>query len=232
MDSAQQYKKRKKKSGMIQSHIGLNSELQIRLHMLSGGYLPISSTSERMREQVKPFLLRGDIMKTCKKCGSLFDSRDCRVCHRKRSIAWNKENPEKRLKIIARYHEKYPEKQAARYIKYYAENKEKHKAGIYAWRANNIEAARIIVHNYRARKRANSGTLSKGLAEKLYKLQRGKCACCKQPLGDDYHMDHIMPIVRGGTNTDGNIQLLRAQCNMQKHAKHPIEFMQSRGFLL
>lgn len=74
--------------------------------------------------------------------------------------------------------------------------------------------------------------MSSGLAIRLYKLQRGKCACCGLPLGDDYHLDHIMPLALGGTNTDDNIQLLRAKCNMQKSAKHPVDFMQQRGFLL
>lgn len=35
-----------------------------------------------------------------------------------------------------------------------------------------------------------------------------------------------------GTNTDDNIQLLRKLCNLQKSAKHPVDFMQQRGFLL
>lgn len=89
------------------------------------------------------------------------------------------------------------------------------------------------VQNREAKKRANGGVLSKGLAQKLFKLQRGKCACgCKQSIGDNYHLDHIMPIALGGFNTDENIQLLRATCNQEKHAKHPIDFMQSKGFLL
>jgi 5-methylcytosine-specific restriction endonuclease McrA len=45
-------------------------------------------------------------------------------------------------------------------------------------------------------------------------------------------MDHIVPLISGGTNTDDNIQLMRSRCNQQKSAKHPIDFMQSRGFLL
>jgi 5-methylcytosine-specific restriction endonuclease McrA len=52
------------------------------------------------------------------------------------------------------------------------------------------------------------------------------------PLGDNYHIDHIMPLALGGSNTDDNIQLLRQRCNNQKCAKHPVDFMQSRGFLL
>jgi 5-methylcytosine-specific restriction endonuclease McrA len=45
-------------------------------------------------------------------------------------------------------------------------------------------------------------------------------------------MDHIIPLALGGANTDDNIQLLRATCNLQKHTKHPIDFMQQRGYLL
>lgn len=87
-------------------------------------------------------------------------------------------------------------------------------------------------HNRRARKRSSGGVISPGLARKLFKLQSGKCACCGLSLGGDYHMDHIMPIAMGGPNEDRNIQLLRAACNIQKTAKHPVDFMQSRGFLL
>jgi len=83
-----------------------------------------------------------------------------------------------------------------------------------------------------AKKRANGGYLSIGIIKKLFALQKGKCACCGIPLGDDYHLDHIMPISLGGKNNDWNVQLLRKLCNLQKQNKHPVEFMQSRGFLL
>ena len=79
---------------------------------------------------------------------------------------------------------------------------------------------------------SNKGVLTNGLTAKLFVLQKGLCPCCAQPLGDNYHLDHIMPLALGGSNTDDNIQLLRQRCNRQKHAKHPIDFMQSRGFLL
>lgn len=97
--------------------------------------------------------------------------------------------------------------------------------------ALNPEIIRICAHNYRAKKRNNGGKLSKGLAIKLFKLQQGKCAICCNPL-DKYHMDHIMPIALGGVNSDNNIQLLCPKCNRQKWDIHPIDFMQSKGYLL
>ena len=70
------------------------------------------------------------------------------------------------------------------------------------------------------------------IVEKLLKLQKGKCPCCSLPLGDDFHLDHKMPLALGGDHVDDNMQLLKARCNMQKRASNPIDFMQSRGFLL
>lgn len=100
------------------------------------------------------------------------------------------------------------------------------------WRSANPDKVRAHANNRRARKEVRGGVLSSGIAERLFVLQKGKCPCCKQPLGDDYHLDHIIPFALGGANTDDNVQLLRAKCNQKKHAKHPIEFMQSMGFLL
>lgn len=79
--------------------------------------------------------------------------------------------------------------------------------------------------------RASSGTYTAKDIKYLAKSQRGLCTVCREPFGK-YHVDHIVPLSRGGTNDKHNIQLLCASCNIKKHAKDPIEFMQSRGYLL
>jgi 5-methylcytosine-specific restriction endonuclease McrA len=76
------------------------------------------------------------------------------------------------------------------------------------------------------------GRLSKNIIETLQSSQRGLCPCCAQPLGDDFHVDHIIPLSMNGTNTDDNVQLLRSLCNKRKKNKHPIDYMQEQGFLL
>ena len=86
-------------------------------------------------------------------------------------------------------------------------------------------------HN-KARRRGALGRLSIGRERSLYQLQRGKCPICKERLGQNWHLDHIVPIALGGSNTDENVQLLCPTCNLAKNAKHPVEFMQSKGFLL
>lgn len=73
-----------------------------------------------------------------------------------------------------------------------------------------------------------AGTYPKGIVAKLLKLQRGKCACCRMPLGADYHLDHIQPLALGGANADWNVQLLRSKCNLEQvrapsHRLHAIK---------
>ena len=114
----------------------------------------------------------------------------------------------------------------------YAENRDRLRAQSKAWRDRNKEKVRACRSNTKAIRRSAYGRLTANIIPRLFKLQRGKCACCGKPLGDNYHLDHIMPIALGGTNTDNNVQLLRAECNHQKHAKHPVDFMRQRGFLL
>lgn len=149
-----------------------------------------------------------------------------------RVAAYREANPEKISAYAASYRATQPDAVKEARDKWRAANPAKVRAMLAQWKAKNPEANRIAVSNRRARRKKNGGMLSTGLAEKLFALQKGLCPCCKQPLGKSNHLDHILPLALGGTNTDDNMQLLRAICNQQKHAKHPIDFMQSRGFLL
>jgi 5-methylcytosine-specific restriction endonuclease McrA len=101
-----------------------------------------------------------------------------------------------------------------------------------AWSKANPEKRRLWEQNRRAKKRENGSGLSKGIIEKLLTLQKGRCPCCGLALGSGYELDHKMPIALGGAHEDWNMQLLRKECNRSKKAKHPIEYMQSKGFLL
>ena len=118
------------------------------------------------------------------------------------------------------------------------DRKSKYNAGPVARRASDeyrrAHPQQYVIYqaNRAAKKRARGGALSQGLREKLFELQKGRCACCKEKLGSDFQMDHIIPIALGGWNIDSNIQLLRKTCNLKKHTKHPIDYMQGKGFLL
>lgn len=187
---------------------------------------------------------------------------ECKPCSTATTYARRAKNPERKKAIDAKWYAGHPEKISASKAAWYAANTEaakkksatwyalnKDKASIArsawrvanldrvkesnsAWVAANPEAVKAHKQNRRSRKLKAGGKLSVGIAKKLFVLQRGKCTCCGLPLGDNYHIDHIMPLALGGTNTDDNVQLLRQRCNNQKYAKHPVDFMQQRGFLL
>lgn len=145
---------------------------------------------------------------------------------------WRARNGDKCKSMSSAWHAKNREKANARSSKWHTKNLEKARKLSRDWKAKNPDNLRVHYQNRRARKANNGGELSKGIASKLFKLQRGACPVCSCHLGDGYHIDHVMPFALGGKNDDSNVQLLCARCNFTKHKKHPIDFMQSRGFLL
>ncbi|MEV4606157.1 HNH endonuclease [Neorhizobium sp. LMR1-1-1.1] len=64
--------------------------------------------------------------------------------------------------------------------------------------------------------------------------QKYRCAECGASVRKttERHVDHIMPLSRGGSNGKQNLQVLCPPCNLKKAAKHPIDFAQERGRLL
>lgn len=188
---------------------------------------------------------------SCKECVNLTSKEwKSKNIERRRatSLAWNLANPEKiklakqkyaatesgRLtvnKSNTKYREKNPEKVKAWAAKY-EESHPEAKAARSAYRRANLAKGRVNQNNRRARQLAAQGTHTPDDIKNIFRLQRGKCACCKVKIGGNYHVDHVMPLSKNGGNGVDNIQLLCPSCNVQKQARDPIKFMQSRGFLL
>lgn len=59
-------------------------------------------------------------------------------------------------------------------------------------------------------------------------MQDDRCTYCGTQLGKNYHIDHMLPVSRGGTNDLDNLQLLCPKCNMQKGAMTHEEFLVSK----
>lgn len=60
--------------------------------------------------------------------------------------------------------------------------------------------------------------------ERLWWFQSGLCYYCRQPLEQGYHVDHMDPLSRGGSNGPENLCLACGSCNDSKHAKTAGEF--------
>jgi len=150
-----------------------------------------------------------------------------------KAAAWRAENREKMNTSQRNWREKNKEKAIENTARWRAENKKAIVEYRAAYLAKNLDKYRIWNNNRRALLIANGGKLSPGLVSRLMSLQHGKCACCHSDLlVTGSHIDHVMPLSLGGENSDSNTQLLCPTCNQQKHAKHPVDFMRQRGYLL
>ncbi len=81
---------------------------------------------------------------------------------------------------------------------------------------------------------AEGGHTAADLAD-LFRKQGGKCPACYTAITKSgpakYHIDHVLPLSRGGSDDAANLQLLCGPCNQSKHAKDPYEWANAHGLL-
>ena len=139
---------------------------------------------------------------------------------------------ERILKGFADRYKEDPQRFRARSSDYYQRNTAEIARRHADWRSENKE----LQSTYRNRRRALNanaeGSHTAADIAELLTLQKYKCACCRTSVRDSYHVDHVKPLSKGGGNGRENIQILCQKCNLSKSAKDPLDFMQSRGFLL
>jgi 5-methylcytosine-specific restriction endonuclease McrA len=145
--------------------------------------------------------------------------------HRAASKRWKQNNPERYRESLER---SKPRKQA-----YREANRDKINKATRQWQINNKDKVNAKVNKRRALKRKSSGQYTAAEAAAILTAQKHKCVYCGADLRKvKRHLDHIVPLSRGGLNDKTNIQWLCEPCNLKKHAKDPIEFAQENGRLL
>lgn len=188
----------------------------------------------------------------CRQCAALAN-REYRKRHAEKLKKKRAENKEKASAYAKQYYAKNSEKLKARSAARLEAKREEINALERArykpedhWRKNNPErhgewvkkyvaenrAKRCAYEANRRARKAAGGELPVDAKDRLYALQKGRCACCRSRIDCSAHLDHIAPLADGGLNTFENVQLLCPACNLAKNRKDPIEFMQSRGYLL
>lgn len=145
---------------------------------------------------------------------------------------WYKNNTERALAVQKQWRAKNPAKKATSSANWAANNPEKRRDSRNRWSKANPEQVNALTRLYRARKRGATGLHTAADVLALMAAQKCKCAVCRTDITKAYHVDHNMPLVLGGSNDKTNIQLLCPSCNTSKGGKHPVEFMQQRGYLI
>lgn len=130
---------------------------------------------------------------------------------------WNKRHPEQSHEIARNKVAKKPE--LYKTIKH----RSFHKI-YYGDLLNSRAKGRLSSHIRRAVIKENGGSYTLQDIENIHRWQKGRCYWCKKPYGEDYHIDHIWPVSKGGENSPENLCLTCPSCNHKKNKKTPMEF--------
>lgn len=165
-------------------------------------------------------------------------SRDCRSCNR---LAKKKYiNPKKEQERHKVYREANKGKIAASDKEYRKKNVERRKAYNNRWNADHREQARATEKAYKqrrpevrqgikARRRAAEGSHTTTDLEAIRAAQtdkRGRLRCwyCGKPVKGSAHLEHKIPLSRGGTNWPSNLCYACEACNLHKSKRTHTEF--------
>lgn len=130
-----------------------------------------------------------------------------------RSKLWYQVNKEKKKEYARNWKKRNPEKVRQWKITFYRKH---------GWKTNyeTPEGRRIRSANRRARKRKAQGKFTKEKWEKLKKEYNYTCPIChKKEPEIQLTIDHVIPLINGGTNYISNIQPLCLSCNCKKGTK-------------
>lgn len=209
---------------------------QLEARRAADGAIPETRCCSRCGE-TKP--LGNAHFKTSKSCSFGFKT-ECKSCSKKRNAEWRKTD----VGVIIRNRAAEKRRPQARiYAKAYQKlHMDKFAENSKAWRLRNLDKSMASSREYgrknkslrteQRHSRRAAGAFSYSVITELRALQKNKCTICRCTFSKFVEIDHIMPIALGGTNERGNLQLLCRYCNRSKGAKHPVDYMQSRGFLL
>jgi len=165
--------------------------------------------------------------KKCNKCGQVkpqsefWAKRDglqpnCIPCSKKRYSNYYEENREDILEQKKEY---------------YQENREDQIESASEWNRNNPKKRSKIMSRQNAKRRARKkenggdGVTAEDWSEMLARAE-GKCIYCGGSGG--LTMDHVVPISRGGKDGPCNVVPACSQCNYDKNAKKPEDWVVSR----
>ena len=114
------------------------------------------------------------------------------------------------------------EKLSRKNREYRQRNKEQIRAANKIYRRNNLGKYAFLSSTRRVRKLGNGAGLTKGEWEQILIDHDYKCAYCEDPYE---HLDHILPVSKGGPHLKDNVQPLCSWCNSMKINKTESEFM-------
>jgi hypothetical protein len=152
---------------------------------------------------------------------------------RLQAAKWRTNNPEKYKEIKAKCYSKHRESHIERTKAWRTSNPDKQSLSSKNWRKNNHEKFISILKEWRKNNPSKQRTYDaarraekkKGNKE-LNQNQKLIILCfyeqsqrLEKKLGIKFHVDHIIPLARGGKHEPTHLQVMPATLNVQKHAR-------------
>lgn len=126
----------------------------------------------------------------------------------------------------------YNAKRTEYHAKYREANRDKVNELSRNWSANNKEKRAIISLTYGGKRRSILKTGDKfNKIKNWIKSQIKICYWCGVDCDNGYHVDHYVPLAKGGTHTIDNFVISCPSCNVRKNTKDPYEFAKTKGRL-
>ncbi len=136
----------------------------------------------------------------------------CKECSKKKTKKHYKEHPE--------YYQEY--------TKTHVEQINQHTRN---YHRTHVKEILLLNRNREIRRKGAQGTYTAQDIQKQYANQKGKCYYCHIKMGRDYHVDHVIPLSRGGSNDPSNLVLACPHCNLSKNSKLPHEWYEGGRLL-
>lgn len=100
-------------------------------------------------------------------------------------------------------------------------NPEPQRAAARAYRLRHPEKYAESTARYKARKRGNGIEPYERAA--IYVRDGGKCHLCGKRVGQDFHIDHLVPISAGGADAEWNVAIAHPLCNIRRGNRGPAQ---------
>ncbi len=152
---------------------------------------------------------------------------DCRKAIKEYFAEYRAANRAKRIAYAKRYYVDHKQELKDRNARNYAEKPE-YKAAREKWNKEHPERMRTLKRkgelNRRARKRDQF--VENINPQIVFERDQGICGICKDPVIGKFHVDHIIPLAKGGLHTYSNVQTAHPTCNERKGPKLQEEICQ------
>lgn len=135
---------------------------------------------------------------------------------------------DERKEYDKQYYMENRERIAVRGKQYVSQNRDKVRESSARWKSKNPDKVRAIKSSYKARRRSWEADDSDptALVSEWVESQDKSCFYCKSDCTDEYHIDHFLPLSKGGKHKVDNLVIACPSCNLRKNAKYPWDFMQ------